>query len=72
MILTTNNSHRFMIIRDEKLFDIDLNNKTILGKYQFNFAENNHNVLVVSDSTYKHIMIDIEERANEYNRRNSN
>ena len=62
MILTTNNSHRFMIIRDEKLFDIDLKNKTILGKYYFNFAENNHNILIVDDKNYKHIMIDIEDK----------
>lgn len=69
-MILTNNSHRFMIL-DTNFVDVDTKNRLIFGKYQFNFAENNHNVLVVSDSIYKHIMIDIEERVNEYNRRHT-
>jgi len=68
-MILTNNSHRFMIITDEKLkidhlnvVDIDLKNKLIFGKYPFNYANNDCNVIVVTDSVYKHIMIEIEDR----------
>lgn len=62
MILTTSDSHRFMIIRENYNIEIDLKNKLIFGKYPFNYAKNDNNILVVSDSVYKHIMIDIESR----------
>ena len=60
-MILTNNSHRFMILNTD-VVDVDTKNRLIYGKYSFNFAENNPNILVVSDSTYKHIMIDIEAK----------
>lgn len=62
-MILTNNKHRFYN-DDSDLLKIE--NGLIFGKYFFNYAKNNHNILIVSDEQYKKILEKLKEIINEY------